>query len=354
MDAHTIGNLFVIGFDGARFDNELRDLLSDLNPSGVVLFSRNIEDPAQVARLNCDLQMFAQKTLKQPGFFIGVDQEGGRVRRLVEPFSVYPSSLEMASAEDPEAAVRQFALGTARELRLAGFNLDFVPVLDVLAQLDKVESSVIGDRSYGSDPRIVTALGSIVIEAMRSCGVIPCCKHFPGHGGTRVDSHTELPTDSRDLTTLERSDLVPFQDAVNRGVEMVMTAHVVYTALDRQHPGTLSTAVIEGLLRQQMGYDGAVITDDLDMAAVAIDYSAEERGMMALQAGADLLLVCRQPFAALAARSRIMEAVQDGEIARGRIDKSLMRVKKLKTKYASSMRPCDERLVREHFGLARA
>ncbi|MBM4329000.1 MAG: beta-N-acetylhexosaminidase [Deltaproteobacteria bacterium] len=354
MDSRTIGNLFVIGFDGLSLDNELRDLLSDLNPSGVVLFSRNIEDPAQVARLNCDLQTFAQKELKQPGLFIGVDQEGGRVQRLVEPFSVFPSSLELASTDDPGASVRQFALTTARELRLAGFNLNFVPVLDVLARLDQVESSVIGDRSYGFDPGIVTVLGGIVIEAMRSCGVIPCCKHFPGHGGTRVDSHTDLPVDRRDLTTLERSDLIPFRDAVNRGVEMVMTAHVVYTALDRQRPGTLSTAVVEGLLRQQMGYDGAVITDDLDMAAVAIDYSAEERGMMALRAGVDLLLVCRQPLAALAARSRIMEAVQDGEIARGRIDKSLSRVRKLKTQYASSMRPCDERLVREHFGLHRA
>ncbi len=190
MDRRDIGNLFIIGFDGTEFSPELRSLLDDLNPSGVILFSRNIEDPVQVARLNHDFQRFGNKSR---GFFIGVDQEGGRVRRLREPFAFFPPALELVAGHEPEAAVRDFARTTAREIALVGFNLDFAPVLDVLSHPDELRSSVIGDRAYGFDPETVARFGGIVVEELRTNGIIPCCKHFPGHGGTQVDSHVDLP-----------------------------------------------------------------------------------------------------------------------------------------------------------------
>jgi beta-N-acetylhexosaminidase len=348
MNAQEIGNLFVIGFNGTLFTSEARDLIDDLNPSGVVLFSRNIEDPVQTAELNSDLQRHAQKRRGQ-GIFIGVDQEGGRVRRLREPFQVFPPALELASLQEPEEAVRDFARVTARELGLVGFNLDFVPVLDVLGQDEVDRSTVIGDRSYGPDPQSVWLLGKIVMESMRHGGIIPCGKHFPGHGGTSVDSHKDLPIDDRPLKTMESHDLIPFRNAAASQIEMMMTAHVLYPALDRHLPATLSHEVITGLLRGKMSYNGVVITDDLDMGAVAHHYSSDTCALSAFAAGVDLLLICNNPDKAFSARERILRALKEGEIPKARVKQSLERIRDLKAKYAASMKPCDKRAVQKYF-----
>ncbi len=225
MDARKIGNLFVIGFNGTEFTSDVRDLIDELHPSGVILFSRNIVDPIQTAELNHDLQSHALSRWGH-GIFIGVDQEGGRVRRLREPFHAFSPALKLASSQEPEEAVREFARVTAREARLVGFNLDFVPVLDVLKSEEIEMSSVIGDRSYGQDPSTVWLLGKLVIEGMRAGGIIPCAKHFPGHGGTCVDSHKDLPVDDRSLELMEGRDMIPFRNAADYQIEMMMTAHV--------------------------------------------------------------------------------------------------------------------------------
>ncbi len=269
MDDRDIGNLFMVGFFGTRFDREVRDLIDELNPCGVILFSRNIEDPLQTAELNQALQRHA--LAGRQGLFVGVDQEGGRVRRLRAPFTVFPSAWEMASSMAGHDAVREFARITAQELRLVGFNLDFVPVLDVVERPADVQGSVIGDRSYGADPETVSRFGAIVMETMRSHGVITCGKHFPGHGGTLVDSHKELPVDDRPAGLIHTRDLVPFAHAATLNADMLMTAHVLYTSLDPDRPATLSSDLIDGLLRRTMGFDGVVITDDLDMGAVRAD-----------------------------------------------------------------------------------
>jgi beta-N-acetylhexosaminidase len=348
MEAQEIGSLFVIGFNGTQFTSEVRDLIDNLRPSGVVLFSRNIEDPAQTAELNHDLQNYAQKRWGE-GIFIGVDQEGGRVRRLREPFQVFPPALELASFQDPREAVRDFADVTAREIRLVGFNLDFVPVLDVLGQDQVDKSTVIGDRSYGPDPQSVWLLGKVVMESMRHGGIIPCGKHFPGHGGTSVDSHKDLPVDDRPLETMESHDLIPFRNAAASQIEMMMTAHVLYPALDKHLPATLSPEVITGLLRGKMSYNGVVITDDLDMGAVAHHYSSDTCAFNAFAAGVDLLLICNNPDKAFSARERILHALKEGEIPEARVKQSLERIRDLKGKYAASMKPCDKKAVREYF-----
>jgi len=286
--------------------------------------------------------------------FVGVDQEGGRVCRLRDPFTVFPSALELASSGDPEEAVANFARVTARELRLVGFNLDFVPVLDIVSQRLNLAASVIGDRSYGREPGPVSRFGSIVIQSMRSEGVIPCCKHFPGHGGASVDSHLDLPVDDRPLDSITGADLIPFQAAATVNVEMIMTAHVLYPSLDPLYPATLSAGIVQGLLRGSMAYDGAIITDDLDMAAVADRYSEEEATLKALLAGVDILLICNNPDKAFQARSRIMKAVRDGEISQNRLRESLTRIQNLKALYSDSMQPCDESLVKEYFNRTRS
>jgi beta-N-acetylhexosaminidase len=348
MDAQEIGQLFVIGFNGTRFTPEVRDLLDNLHPSGVILFSRNIEDPVQTAQLNHDLQNHA-KTMWGDGIFIGVDQEGGRVRRLREPFRTFPPALELASSRAPEEAVSEFARVTAREIGLVGFNLDFVPVLDVVSQEEIDKASVIGDRSYGHDPQSVWHLAEIVMESMRDGGIIPCGKHFPGHGGTAVDSHKDLPVDDRPLETMESRDLVPFRHAADAQIEMMMTAHVLYPALDEKLPATLSRDIMTGLLRGKMSYNGVVITDDLDMGAVAHHYSADECALKAYAAGVDLLLICNNPDKAFSARERILRALKEGEISEARVRQSLQRIRDLKSRYAASMRPCDTTAVRDYF-----
>lgn len=348
MDLRDIGKLFMVGFPGSAWSPELKDFLDDLNPCGVILFARNIETPEQTARLNREIQTHILKKSAN-GLFIGVDQEGGRVRRLKDPYTAFPPALELASAVDPQAAVREFATVTAREIRLVGFNTDFVPVMDVIAQTEDLASSVIGDRSYGFEPAIVSNLGRIVIECMRSEGVIPCCKHFPGHGGTSVDSHLELPVDQREAAVMERFDLAPFKSAVDMNIEMVMTAHVLFPAWDSTRPATLSPTIVEGLLRKRLGHRGLVVTDDLDMGAVAATYTPEESSFRAFAAGADILLICNSPAKALSARTALYEAFKSGEIPKTRFDESLTRIQLLKDRYASSMLPCDETAVREYF-----
>ncbi len=340
----------MVGFHGTRFDAELRDFLDDLRPAGVILFARNIADPVQVALLNRDIQRRCHERDGE-GIFIGVDQEGGRVRRLVDPFTEFPPALELAAAMDSDAAVRRFAETTAKELRLAGFNLDFVPVLDVVQDSAELASSVIGDRSFGADPGVVTRLGSIVIEAMTKQGVISCCKHFPGHGGTRVDSHLDLPVDSRDARSIEETDLLPFAAAVQGGVGMVMTAHVRYPDLDDTACATLSRTILEDLLRSKLGYDGVIITDDLDMGAVANHHTPEDACVLAMQAGADILLICNRPRTAIQCRTRLMEALKSGEIAEDRVKQSLVRIHKLKHRFRKYLVHTEEAAFLDHINL---
>ena len=348
MDLRELGSLFMVGFHGQEFSPELRDLLDDLSPCGVILFSRNIHEPDQVARLTHDLQSHAQKQLSH-GLLIGVDQESGRVRRLLEPFSRFPPALHMARSADPEAAVREFAEVTGRELRLVGFNVNFVPVLDVLATPDTPEVSVIGDRSFGPEPQTVARLGATVIEAMRAAGVISCSKHFPGHGGTTVDSHVDLPVDARPRDIISARDLVPFETAMGLNVEMVMTAHVLYRALDPIFPATLSERVIGKLLRDEMGYRGVVITDDLDMGAVAASYPLDELAVSSLRAGVDVLMICHSVDKAISARTAIHDALMQGNIPTERIEEALGRIRRLKLLYHDSLQPCDEAQVNRYF-----
>lgn len=348
MNPRDVGPLFMIGFEGTGFSPLIRNLVDEINPAGVILFSRNIESPTQVALLSNDLQRHALKSAAK-GLFIGVDQEGGRVNRFKKPLRVFPSALDVAQSGKPEHAAWEFASVTAIELRLVGVNLNFVPVLDVLGIDYEPSTTVIGDRSFGCDPAKVTKLGKIVVQTMREGGVIPCCKHFPGHGGTSVDSHVHLPVDSRPFSLIEASDLAPFRMAVEIEAEMIMAAHVLYPDLDRSSPASLSQEILGGLLRNKMQFKGIVATDDLDMGAVADLYNPGELALGAFMAGADLMLFCRFPDKAVSARDAIYDALRAGSVPEQRIKQSLDRINTLKRRYASSLRPCDVSDVRNYF-----
>ncbi len=346
--SQKVGHLLMVGIQGQTLDSASKDFLSEIRPNGVILFARNIESPKQIGELNHDLQEFALNIGLDP-LFIAVDQEGGRVRRLLEPFSEFPPSWEMAKSSSPEDSVRDFAFRTATELRLAGFNLDFVPVLDVVNENVDLKSTVIGDRSFGGNPETVAHLGNIVTHEMRSQGVIPCAKHFPGHGATTVDSHFDLPVDERSLQDLEARDLIPFKQAVQNKIEMIMTAHVLFPKLDPDNPATMSCRILDNLLRKRFGYEGIIITDDLDMGAVSKSYPTDTCVVESFNAGADILLICNSQDKALAALAALRNAIRNRQIDTHQVSVSIKRIESLKRKFNGSFRPCDSSRLLNYF-----
>lgn len=326
----------MVGIQGTTLDSATKEFLAQIRPNGVILFSRNIESPQQISKLNDDLQKYASSIELDP-LFIAVDQEGGRVRRLKEPFSAFPPSWEMAHSATPDKNVIHFARQTAQELRSAGFNLDFVPVLDMVDEKVDLKSTVIGDRSFGNDPAVVARLGTIVIEEMRSKGIIPCAKHFPGHGATIVDSHLDLPIDKRNIQELDIRDLVPFRRATQIGVEMMMTAHVLFPSIDELFPATMSQRILKTLLRDQIGYQGIIITDDLDMGAVTKTYSTQTCVIESIRAGADILLICNSQDKAIEALSTLRMAYESKEFDPIQISASLERIASVKKRFQHSL-----------------
>ena len=274
----------MVGLPGPRMDAATRELVRDLKVGGVILFARNIETPGQVWELCRDLQQEALAAGGRP-LLISVDQEGGPVQRLKEPFTIIPPARDLGlKATAPE--VEALAQRVARELALVGINVNLAPVLDVPREPD----CPLWERAYGQDPDLVGLLGTAAIRGYLSGGVLPVAKHFPGLGDTRVDSHLDLPlSQSGDL--LRGKDLLPFRRAVAAGVPLIMTAHLVVPEWD-DLAATLSPVILQEKLRRDLGFEGVIITDDLEMGAIATRQMVPEGAREALKAGADLLLVC--------------------------------------------------------------
>jgi beta-N-acetylhexosaminidase len=279
------GQLLFVGFAGTSVPPDLAARIREGRIGGVVLFRRNIEDPAQVRALAAELHRLAPP---EAPLTVALDQEGGRVQRLREPWTEWPPmrTLGRGSVADTAAFARALAL----ELLDAGFNLDFAPVVDVDSNPD---NPVIGDRSFARDPATVGSHATAQITAMQELGIAACAKHFPGHGDTDLDSHFALPRLDLDRERLDRTELPPFRAAIAAEVASIMTAHVLFPKLDRERPATLSPAVM-AVLRDELGYDGLVFSDDIEMKAVADRFSVEERSLGVLRAGVDVVLVCSQ------------------------------------------------------------
>ena len=279
------GQLLFVGFPGTRVPPELAVRIREGRVGGVVLFRRNVESPEQVRALTRELHELAPADAP---LTICIDQEGGRVQRLRDPWTEWPAmrALGPRSVDDTKAFARCLAL----ELLDAGFDLDFAPVVDVDSNPD---NPVIGDRSFGREPATVSRHAAAMIETMQALGVATCAKHFPGHGDTDLDSHLALPRLDLNRERLDRTELPPFRAAVEADVASIMTAHVLFPKLDPKRPATLSPAVM-AVLRDELGYDGLVISDDLEMKAVADHFSVEQRSVGALEAGVDVILACSQ------------------------------------------------------------
>jgi beta-N-acetylhexosaminidase len=282
--------LLMVGFEGKAVPARLSRWLREGTVAGVVLFSRNVETPRQVRDLCREIRAAAGRG--RPAPLIAIDQEGGRVMRLTAPgFTRFPParcySLFCCRASRVAEAVGE-AIGS--ELRAVGIDINFAPVLDVDSN---PENPVIGDRALSSDPESAAELGTSFLRGILSRGVLPVGKHFPGHGNAATDSHVELPVVRSSRDTLRKRDLHPFRRAIRAGIPALMTAHVLYPALDREFPATLSEKILRGLLRNQLRFRGAVFSDALEMKAITGRFGIGDAAVRAISAGCDVVLVCR-------------------------------------------------------------
>ena len=326
---------------------QLEDFI-DRGLGGVILFARNINGgPDEVAELTADLK---RRAGDRP-LYVAIDQEGGRVARLRDGFTSLPPMRDIG--DERRAADAGAVLG--RELRAVNIDVNFAPVADVDTN---PQNPVIGDRSFGHDPQTVGRLAAALLTAMQQNGVAACAKHFPGHGDTATDSHTSLPTLPHDLARLEQVELPPFADCIAAGVASVMTAHVLFPALDPAVPATLSRAVVTGLLREKLGFDGVIFTDDLEMAGVAAHHDLGDAAVRTILAGADVALVCHTPERQFAALDAVAKAIRDGTIPSKRLNQSLRRLDALCARFVrppTNVRPSvvfagdDHQLLRRRF-----
>ncbi len=301
------GRVIIAGFEGTGVPRDISAAVRDGALGGVILFKRNVESHTQVAELLEEIRRSSA-----PGFrpIAAVDQEGGRVIRLGAPLTRLPSARVLGQRDDPALTYGAGRL-VGLELRACGFGLDFAPVLDVDTRPD---SPVIGDRSFGPTPAVVIRHGLSFARGLRDGGVLPCAKHFPGHGDATVDSHLALPRVSHPLQRLESIEIEPFAAWARAGLGPVMTAHVIFDALDEREPATTSRPIVKKLLRGRLNFDGAVFTDDLEMGAIAQAGGAAEAAVRGIDAGVDGVCVCR--------RQETREAVQQA-IAKRAVDSSV-------------------------------
>ena len=319
------GQRLMVGFEGTTFNDELRFLIGTLNIGGVILFTRNIVSPDQLRELCTGIQRCGRQSGLAP-LLITIDQEGGEVARLKKPFTQLPGASQMRDEED----VTHFARMTAADLRNAGVNMNMAPVLDVAPE---EISSVMASRSFGADPLRVAAMGCLMIDQLQRRNIMAVAKHFPGIGRTVLDSHDDMPTLSVDLEELRQVDLVPFAAAIDHRTAGLMLSHIFYDRIDPEWPASLSSKIVGDILRQDMGYDGLVLTDDLDMGAIKRHYDIRTVVRQVLVAGVDVALICHKGPDIESAHEEMIRQMSASADLRLRGTASVARILKLKRQY---------------------
>ncbi|WP_106498316.1 beta-N-acetylhexosaminidase [Lentibacillus sp. Marseille-P4043] len=326
-----IGQMIFSGVNGTEMTAETRKVIERYHVGGIILFGNNIESITQTVNFLNDMKAVNADNNPTP-LLLGVDEEGGSVTRMPDGVKSLPTSRSIGELNDPEVA---FNVGSilGEQMQALGFNLDFAPVLDINSNAD---NPVIGDRSFGDNPDIVTGLGIQTMKGIQNEGIISVMKHFPGHGDTGVDSHLELPKVDKSYAKLSKLELIPFKKAISNGADVSMIAHILLPKIDKNYPASMSKGVITGILREKYDFDGVVITDDLTMGAITDHYNVADAAIQTVKAGGDLLLVAHDPDLIATVFDELKAAVESGEISEDRIDKSVERITDLKAKYQLS------------------
>ena len=331
---NTVVSPLWVGFDGKTLPPGLAAWLANGSVGGVVLFARNIDSPSQVRSLCREIRAASKHGSPPP--LIAIDQEGGRVARLRNPpYTEFPPARACSLFGNKSAGIaRSFGEAIGSELRAAGIDIDFAPVLDVDSN---PLNPVIGDRSFSSTPDEAGRLGMEFAKGLMARGILPVGKHFPGHGDTSADSHEELPIVEASRKTLSARELAPFRQAIRQGIPALMTAHVVYPALDPL-PATLSGKIIKGLLRKTMRFNGAVFSDAMEMKAISNKWGIGKATVLAVSAGCDVVLICRGEEIQAEAIQRLEREARDNATFRRFLDTAAFRSGQLRSFIASRYR----------------
>lgn len=322
-----IGQLMIVGFEGTNISKETRRFIEEFKVGGFILFSRNIVDEKQTLELLNNLKE-ANSNNDIP-LFLSIDEEGGKVSRLPKTFVRLPEAMKVGNKNNKDISYK-FGNILGERVKALGFNIDFAPVLDINSN---PKNPVIGNRAFGTTVAQVLDNGLEVMTGIRDIGVIPAVKHFPGHGDTDVDSHINLPKVNKTIESLKSFELIPFLEAIERDVEMVMVAHILYPDIDEKYPATMSPRIIKETLREELGYNGVVVSDDMTMGAIVENYTLEDGVLSFIEAGGDIALICHGKDNPEKVFEKIKEAVEIGELKEEDIDKKVYRILKLKEKY---------------------
>ncbi len=329
MNLFEVGQLFITGIEGITITEEEKKFILDNNIGGVILFKQNYSDPGQLAELVNEIQTLRDEY----PLFISVDQEGGRVKRFQSHFTQFPSMYDIGKKDSPKLTFEAHKI-LAEELNACGVNLNFSPCCDIWSN---PKNAVIGDRAFGTTAEDVEKHVSAAIRGLHTGGVLACAKHFPGHGNTLKDSHYDLPFVKKTLEELREEELIPFQKASKSRSEFIMMAHLVVDAIDKEHPCTLSKKAYD-FLRDELKYKKIIITDDMEMKAVADRYTIEEAAVMALDAGADIIMYRSFEKTKLAYES-VMQAIKEQKLSRTDLDAKVKRVMNCKRKFFKEYKP---------------
>ncbi len=325
-----IGQLIVFGFPETEVTPRIEKLIKEYKLGNILLFARNVKTTEQLFKLNNDIQKLMIKNLGYPAF-ITIDQEGAMVTRIADKATFFPGAMTLAATNNPKNAYMQ-GKHMACELDALGINMNLAPVLDVN---NNPLNPVIGVRSFSDDVEIVNRFSEAYIEGLQT-RVIATGKHFPGHGDTHVDSHLALPKVSFDKDRLHKIELAPFKNAIDKGIKSIMSAHVVFEAYDDK-PTTLSKTLLTDLLRNELGFEGLIVTDGMEMKAILNNYGSIESSINAILAGADLLLYCHNEHEQIGAAKLLEEAVLDGRIPMEVIDDRVERILKFKRELTTNI-----------------
>lgn len=329
-----IGQLLVVGFPGTTPSAEILDLIQRQHVGGIILFSRNVQDTHQLFELTTSLQKAAREAGHRYPLFIAIDQENGLVQRLGRGSTIFPGSMALGAINSPELTY-EIEQATGQELAALGVNLNLAPVVDVN---NNPANPVIGVRSFGEDPQAVARLGAAAVKGYRSAGIMSCLKHFPGHGDTATDSHLALPRITHTMERMEAIELVPFRCGIEAGADCIMIAHIAFPELikeDGSLAATVSPTIVRGLLREQLGFEGVIISDCLEMDAIAETIGIARGSVLALQAGVDLVLISHLYPRQQAGLQAIKQAAQTGELSPEVIRQAAERVLHLKERFLS-------------------